>query len=122
MKYVLNFIIAITVVFGPMVASAATGQSFGKVKVLLLNDTSFGGCMAYLEKMPANNVCGNAGAPGYVTFMCDGTNGVSKSGAAQRLDVAQMAYVLDKNVSVSITDAIQSPEGYCYVYDIRAGS
>ena len=49
--------------------------------------------MVALYEMPANNVCGNAGGVGYVTFLCDGSNGVNKSVAKNRYDTALLAMI-----------------------------
>lgn len=101
------------------VLAQTTGSSYTTISNVLLADGQYGECMASIAAMPANNVCGNAGIAGYVSFMCDGSNGVTKSGARQRYDAAFAAMLLGKSVYISITNEKTTSEGYCYVYDIR---
>ena len=113
------WIVGVLTLLPGTVLAQTTGSSYTTVANVLLADGEFGGCMANLAAMPTNNVCGNAGSSGYVSFMCDGSNGVTKSGAIQRYDSAFAAMLLGKNVYISITNEKLTPEGYCYVYDIR---
>ena len=100
----------------------ATGTSTTKVRNVLLADGVGGGCMVAIRAMPANNVCGNAGGVGYVSFMCDGQNGVSKSDAQRRYDSAVLAMVTDSNINITITDEVLTEDGYCYAYDVRVNT
>jgi hypothetical protein len=101
------------------VFAQTTGSSFTTIRNILQADGVGGGCMIGIRQMPANGVCGNANAFGYVSMMCDGQNGVSKSEAKARFDTAFAAHVLGANINVTMTNEVLTEDGYCYAYDVR---
>ena len=78
--------------------------------------------MVAIREMPANNVCGNAGAVGYVSFICDGSSGTSKSDGQRRYDAAVLAMVTDSNINITMTNEVLTDDGYCYAYDVRVNT
>jgi len=69
----------------------------------------FGGCFA---SFPANTITLSGCNTDYVTFACDGSSSISKSQAKLSYDNATLAYVLDTNVKIRLTDQIKL-DGMC---------
>lgn len=69
----------------------------------------FGGCFA---SFPADTISLAGCNTEYVTFACDGSSSISKSQAKLSYDNATLAYVLDTNVKIRLTDAIKL-DGMC---------
>ena len=71
----------------------------------------YGGCMIRLSS-PASTVDPSCTSDGFVTLACDGTF-AGKSAASKAFELAQMAYVIDKPITVWIEGA-RRINGYCY--------
>jgi len=69
----------------------------------------FGGCYA---SFPDNTITLSGCNSRYVTFACDGSSSISKSQAKLMIDNATLAYVLDTNVKIRLTDQIKL-DGMC---------
>ena len=69
----------------------------------------FGGCFA---SFPSGTITVSGCNSAYVTFACDGSSSISKSQAKLSYDNATLAYVLDTNVKIRITDQIKL-DGFC---------
>ena len=89
---------------------AAEGDLTAKVVKLLVDDTDFSECMAFLSAPISGS---GTSCPGsWVAVGCDGRFG-SKSNAAQRLSALQLAYVTGRNVRVFVDDT-KKANGSCY--------
>jgi hypothetical protein len=71
----------------------------------------FGGCMAYLSVSPQESGL-NCPAGRWVTMSCSGDL-TSKSNAMRLFDSAQLAFVTNKTVSVTVDDA-KKHNGWCF--------
>jgi hypothetical protein len=80
------------------------------IEKTLIEDDNFGGCMIYLDKSVADSglACPNS----WVSFDCDGFFG-TKANAQRKFDSAQMAFALDKKVSLRVDDSRRYNEKYC---------
>ena len=90
---------------------AARTNVTAKVTQIIVDDSRYGGCMARLNVNPATSLaaCGNW----YVTMDCLAEFPEStKSGAAQKLSAAQLAYVANKSVKVNVDDS-RKANGFC---------
>lgn len=85
-------------------------------RTLVTGNTTFGGCMAMLDK--AINTASNApNCPGnWVSFSCTGPF-TSKDMAFHLLDQAQLGLALNKQVTVVVDDT-KKHNGICYAYRI----
>jgi hypothetical protein len=80
------------------------------IQKTLIQEGSFGGCMILLDKSVAD--VGLACPTPWVSLDCDGLFG-SKLSAQRAFDSAQMAFALDKNVSLRVDDSKKFNETYC---------
>jgi hypothetical protein len=80
------------------------------IKKILIEDNKYGGCMVLLDKSVADT--GLACPTAWVSLDCDGLFG-SKLSAQRKFDSAQMAFALDKNVSLQVDDSKKFNENYC---------
>jgi hypothetical protein len=76
----------------------------------LIQDGSFGGCMIQLDQNIADAGL-NCPAANWVSLDCDGAFG-SIGGSQRIFDSAQMAFALEKKVSVRVDDS-KKHNGYC---------
>ena len=78
----------------------------------------FGGCMAYLSVSPQKSGL-NCPAGSWVTMSCSG-NLTSKANAMRLFDSAQLAFVTNKTVSVTVDDS-KKHNGWCFAarIDVR---
>lgn len=83
------------------------GQSGLSVTRLLSDSSKFGGCMAKLENYNNPPGCGR----GWVTFDCEGIHD-SKEAGRRALEVAQMAFALEKEIYVAV-ETTELINGYC---------
>ncbi len=81
---------------------------------ILVSENTFGGCMVQLSVDPQSMLpnCGSA----WVTMSCDGTF-MPKDVSDRLLEQAQMAFALDKGLSVYIDDS-RRHNGYCLAYRV----
>jgi len=108
---------AIAAIIGSSAAFSATGTvKDAKIINLLTTESTYGGCMAFLDK-PISSVL--EGCPSnWVTFSCDGSLGNSVSRASAMWDSVLLAYALEKPVRVR-ADNSKKVNGYCYSDYIR---
>lgn len=95
-------------------AHAATAKLSTTVEQFLITENSFGNCMVRLGSNPRSQLpnCGNS----WVSFSCDGTY-TSKAVAYRMLETTQMAFALEKEVSVYVDDS-RKHNGYCLAYRV----
>ena len=97
----------------PLTASATTLQIDAKVtRTLAADEAKFGGCMAWLNMSPATEGL-DCNTGNWVTFSCTGEH-VSKSSALRMFDAAQMAFLTDRTVRVTVDDT-RKHNGWCLV-------
>ena len=95
----------------PMAASATTLQIDAKVtRTLAADEEKFGGCMAWLSVSPAEQGL-DCNSGNWVTFSCSGEH-VTKSSAQRMFDSAQMAFLMDRDVRVTVDDS-RKHNGWC---------
>lgn len=107
--------LALSAAFSSQVALAAGASINGYVtRVLVMANDSFGGCMALLSVDPQSvlSLC----AKNWVTFSCTGTF-TDPVRAYHMLDLAELALVFDKKVTVQVIDS-STHNGYCMVNSI----
>ena len=98
---------------GPVTAFATTLQLDAKVtRTLAADEQKFGGCMAYLTVSPAGEGL-DCNTGNWVTFSCSGVH-VTKSSALRMFDSAQMAFLMDRTVRVTVDDS-RKHNGWCLV-------
>lgn len=98
---------------GPVTAFATTLQIDAKVtRTLAADEQKFGGCMAYLTVSPAGEGL-DCNSGNWVTFSCSGEH-VTKSSALRMFDSAQMAFLMDRTVRVTVDDS-RKHNGWCLV-------
>ncbi len=95
----------------PLTAAATTLQIDAKItRTLAADETKFGGCMAHLDVSPATEGL-DCNSGNWVTFSCSGDH-VSKSSALRMFDSAQMAFLMDRTVRVTVDDS-RKHDGWC---------
>ena len=108
MKGVLVVLVAL-----PGTALAMTEVIDTKVtRTLASDDVRFGGCMAWLSVSPSDKGL-DCPSGNWVTFSCTGDH-VSKSSALRMYDSAQMAFLTDRTVRVTVDDS-RKHNGWCLV-------
>jgi hypothetical protein len=97
---------------------AVQGTLTAKVsRTRVTGDSTFGGCMAMLDK-PINAASNAPICPSsWVSFSCTGTF-TSKDMAFQLLDQAQLALALNKQVMVTVDDT-KKHNDYCFASRIE---
>ena len=97
----------------PLAAFSATLTLDAKItRTLAADEEKFGGCMVSLTASPAaEGLSCNVG--NWVTFSCSGEH-VSKSSALRMFDSAQMAFMTDRTVRVTVDDT-RDHDGWCFV-------
>ena len=101
-------------VVAPVAASAMTATFDAKVRRTLASDEEkFGGCMVLLDVSPLEQGLNCNPGNNWVTFSCSGEH-VSKSSALRMFDSAQMAFVMDRTVRVTVDDS-RKHNGWCLV-------
>ena len=86
----------------PSAAVATTVDFKAKItRTLASDENAYGGCMVLLSKSPVSEGldCGDS----WVTFSCSGEY-LSKSSALRMFDSAQMAFLMDRMVQVTVDD------------------
>ena len=95
-------------------AALATSLTFDAkiTRTLSADEEKFGGCMVWLTASPAiEGLSCNTG--NWVTFSCSGEH-VTKSSALRMFDSAQMAFITDRTVRVTVDDT-RKHNGWCLV-------
>ncbi len=101
----------LVVTVGMGVASAGTATfTTGIKKVSVSNSNINGGCIAQTGVSPSTKL--PSCKWGWIAFSCAGKFN-AKDVAYRKLDQAQMAVALNKNVAITITDD-QKHNGYCF--------
>ena len=93
----------------PSSADEATWTT--KVRRVVVHDTNFSGCMAYLGRGPADLGLNCNGK--WIALGCDGSE-ASKAVGAAKLSAAQLSLVTDSEVYVQVTDDVFFNNRYCY--------
>ncbi|MCB1679457.1 MAG: hypothetical protein KDI16_12315 [Halioglobus sp.] len=106
---------AIVVGFGAETFAAIANWE-ARVDQILVDGEFFGGCMAAVTPPPSEQVSANCNTP-WVTFSCDGTFN-PKPIANVKLSAAQLAYVTDTPVQLTVTDS-KKHNGHCFVTRIQ---
>lgn len=81
-------------------------------KTLTTTDDRFGGCMVWLSVSPSDEGM-DCPTGNWVTFSCSGEH-ASKSSALRMFDSAQMAFALNRNVTVTVDDG-KKHNNWCFV-------
>ena len=101
------------VLMGLMFTTPAIGAEkymVSKIKNLLVaSDGDFGNCMVELYVSPTTVL--SSCADGWVSFSCSGTF-AAKSDAKSMMEMAQLAFLLDKEVNIGVDDS-KLHNGYC---------
>ncbi len=93
-------------------AWAATANITATVdRILTISGSTYGGCMALLSASPASEGLTCRGR--WVSFSCSG-DFASRQDAKRNLEMAQLAFALEKQIRVTADDA-RTHNGYCYV-------
>ena len=86
----------------PLAAAATTAVFDAKItRTLASDETVFGGCMVLLNRSPVSEGLDCNGS--WVTFSCSGEH-LSKSSALRMFDSAQMAFLTDRTVRLTVDD------------------
>ena len=95
-------------------AHAATAKFGTSIDQFIITEGRYGNCMARLDISPQSQLpdCNNS----WVSFSCDGTY-ASKEVAYRMLELSQMAYALEKNVTIHLDDS-RKHNGYCFAYRV----
>ena len=111
MKNVAAMLAALVLAVAPPISLATTLNFEARItRVLAVEGTKFGGCMAALSERPSREGLDcNAGS--WVTFHCAGEY-VSKSAAMRMFDTAQMAFLTERKVRVHVDDK-RKYNGHC---------
>ena len=105
--------VAMVLVALPVTALATTLVINAKItRTLAADDVRFGGCMAWLSTSPSTEGL-DCPDGNWVTFSCTGDH-VSKSSALRMFDSAQMAFLTDRTVRVTVDDT-RKHNGWCLV-------
>ena len=99
--------IALILLFVVSISHSVNQSAEGKIKKILTDDTYYGGCMVYIEEFESTTTCPN----NWVSLSCDGTFN-SKENARRMLETAQLAFVTDTNVQITVIEE-QLHDGYC---------
>ena len=98
----------------PVTVTATTLSFDAKIRrTLASTDEKFGGCMVLLDVSPSGEGLSCNTGNNWVTFSCTGEH-VSKSSALRMFDSAQMAFMTDRSVRVTIDDS-RKHDGWCLV-------
>ena len=101
------------VLMGLILTTPAIGAEkymVSKIKNLLVaSDGDFGNCMVELYVSPTTVL--PSCAAGWVSFSCSGTF-AAKSDAKSMMEMAQLAFLLDKEVNIGVDDS-KLHNGYC---------
>lgn len=112
MKITLVALLAVALSFVGLNASAATYSHKAKVQSILLSE-QFGQCAVVLAGFPAPGNCGAS----ILSLDCEGTT-LDKSRARAQLELAQMAFALEKEIRFWFTDDVLL-NGRCLVIQAR---
>ena len=107
------------VLFWSGIVSAATDTWSTKVTQFLVDDSQFGGCLAFLSVPPSSRSAISCPS-GWVSFDCTGTVN-SKSEGSIKLGAAQLAFVTDKCIIVTANDAVTF-NGQCHAPTVNLTS
>lgn len=107
-----SLIVGLILVAVPAYADLATIHA--KPVRILVADNQFGGCMVQITVDPQSVLpnCGSA----WVTLSCDGTF-VPKDVSSRMLEQAQLAFALDKHITVFVDDS-RRHNGYCLAHRV----
>lgn len=98
-------------------AYAETASIRAHVTRTLVSSTSYGGCMALIDKVIASQASRPLNCPSqWVSFSCDGTFN-TQAMAFRKLDIAQKSEVTGHKVELYIDDS-KKHNGYCFAYRI----
>ena len=109
-------LIVILAIFGMISltnAATETIQGAQVVEILRVSGSTYGGCMAKLNKSAQTANCGTS----WVSFGCSGEF-ISKGAAESYLNLATAAQVTNGTLRVVINDS-QRYNGFCMVQDLR---
>ena len=97
------------------VAGATETFHMATIEKIILDGENYGGCMVGVSpNMPSNLNC----RLDFVSLDCDGALVNSKTHAKSMLDMAQLAFLVEKNVRLRVTDE-QTINGFCTANYIR---
>ena len=100
MKIIFVWFLAFALSFVGLNANAAIFSHKGKVQSILLSE-QFGQCAVVLAGFPAPGNCGAS----ILSLDCEGTT-LDKSRARAQLELAQMAFALEKEIRFWFTDEV----------------
>jgi hypothetical protein len=81
----------------------------GNIEKILLDGERYGGCMVYLNpNLPSNLNC----RLDFVSLDCNGDLVNTKTHAKAMLDMAQLAFLVEKSVRIRVSDE-QTINGFC---------
>lgn len=92
------------------------GGLTAKVVRILIDDTSYGQCMVYLDKA-INTASNSPDCPSkWVSLSCDGTYN-SKDIAYRKLDIAQKSEITQQDMRIYVDDT-KKHNGFCYAFRV----
>ena len=110
MKTMKTILLVLSLLVGSQ-SYAGTAFLTGKVIRILQNDgQSFGGCMVQFDRQVSS--VGLDCLKDFVTFSCSG-DFMNKADASRLFESAQLAMILDKFVTVQVTDQ-RKHNGFCF--------
>lgn len=96
-------------------AFATQTHHVGNIEKILLDGTRYGGCMVSMNpSLPSNLNC----RLDFVSLDCNGDLVNTKTHAKAMLDMAQLAFLVEKSVRIRVSDE-QTINGFCTADYIR---
>lgn len=87
-----------------------------KIEKIILDGENYSGCMVYMNP---NLLAGLNCRGDFVSLDCDGAVVNSKTHAKSLLDMAQLAFLLEKPVRIKISDDALTADGFCTANYLR---
>lgn len=115
MKNIALILSVLTLFSGSAQAATKFVKGVSLTNIMLTGDGAFGDCMVAIPNKIADFGLNCAGS--YVTFSCSGDH-TSKARATKMLDLAQMAFAMDKKVDIFIDDS-KKHNNYCFARRIN---
>lgn len=87
-----------------------------KIEKIILDGENYSGCMVFMNP----NMTGSMNCrTDFVSLDCDGEITNTKTHAKSMLDMAQLAFLLEKSVRLKISDEKLTSDGFCVANYIR---
>lgn len=115
MRPIIKWALALGLGTSSMLALATQTHHVANIEKILLDGERYGGCMVFVNPaMPSNLTC----RLDFVSLDCNGELVNTKSHAKAMLDMAQLAFLVEKSVRLRVSDD-QTINGFCTADYIR---